>query len=70
MILKIPIYLESDLKLSPERVNEIQKIVQSKLTEDIKSASWGDLSWKFPDEGKIKFKLLSFEEVVSRVTKG
>jgi len=69
MIIKVPIYLESDLKVGPDELQDLVGLVQSKFTDDIINANLGrNVSWKFP-KGNIKFRILKFAEVISKVSK-
>lgn len=69
MILKINLYLETDLKLTPEEVAGAASLIQKTLTQELLDYQEGEpLRFRIKAEGsKTEFKLLTKEEVENRV---
>lgn len=69
MILKINLYLETDLKLSPNEVAGAASLIQKTLTQELLDYQEGEpLKFRIKAMGsKTEFKLLTKEEVENRV---
>jgi hypothetical protein len=71
MIVKIPLYFEFDENFKPNEVEEVIRVIQSELTQDLLKMQ--GINFKFnsfnPLDGKIKCKLLTFTQVKNRVSK-
>lgn len=68
MILKIPVYFEIDIKTHPDRVREIQEIIQILLTKDLEKHHGTKYKWKVSEE-KLTFNLVTAEAVRNRLIK-
>lgn len=69
MVVKIPIYLETNEKFTPDQVQEMTLSVQYLMTKELNQLTDGDLSYSlFGNKQKTKFKLLSAEQVRNRIT--
>lgn len=66
MIIKIPVYFETELKISPDRVQEIQQVFQTLLTKDLNDINGKKFSWKVSGK-KLTLRLLTIDEVKSRI---
>jgi len=67
MIIKVPVYLELDEKLTPDQVSDLSDAVQGLLTKDIQDISSGKLKWNIFGR-RYNFKLLTRGQVQSRIT--
>jgi len=68
MILKIPIYLETEEKFTPDQVQEMNLSVQYLMTKEIHQITDGNLTYRLFGNKQFKFKLLSSEQVRNRIT--
>lgn len=69
MVIKIPVYVECDRRLSPDQVKELTLSLQYLLTKDLLQIQDGILEWRIFGETKYtKFKVLSQNEVMSKIT--
>jgi hypothetical protein len=69
MIVKIPVYFETEEKLNPSQVSELTQLLQAELTSVLhKGSSNGNFVGTFFGK-RMSFKLLTWTQVKNRVTK-